>query len=89
MTKYMDFIEGAELIGQVDGIVTTGDSEYPGTAMEVRAEGGDELFHIVVDASGARQVLFLEHRKNYRVSLSKMEEIIAKAKEVVRFCEGG
>ena len=85
MKSYMDFIEGTRLIDEIDAVVTTGDLDYPGTAMEIREAGGDELFHIVVDASGAMQVLFLPHGAGYRLPLSKIEAIIVKSKEEVRF----
>lgn len=52
--------------------------------MEIRESGGDELFHVVVDASGVSQILFLSHNAGYRLPLSKIEAIIAKAKDTVR-----
>jgi hypothetical protein len=87
MTNYSSFIEGAELFEHVRAVVTTGDVSYPGTAMEVQNDAGQELFHIVVDSSGTRQVLFLSHQAHYRITLDKLEEIIARAKEVVKLVE--
>lgn len=50
--KYSEFIESAPLVEHIDTIVTTGDAEYPGTALEVCDQDGRELFHVVVDLTG-------------------------------------
>jgi len=84
MRSYLDFIAGAELFCRVDTMITTGDSEYPGTAIEVRNEAGEELFHIVVDANGTQQILFFARESNYRLPLGELEEIVARAKKIVR-----
>jgi hypothetical protein len=85
MKKYIDLIESAPIIDHVDTVVTTGDPEYPGTALEVWERNGRELFHVVVDSFGEKQILFLAG--NYRLPLARLEEIIAKAKEEVRFVD--
>lgn len=81
MKQYIDLIESTPLIDQVEPVLTTGDPDYPGTALEVWEPNGQALFHVVVDAAGNRQILFLAG--NYRLSLTRLEEIIAKAKEEV------
>ncbi len=87
MKRYMDLIDSAPLISQIDTVLTTGDTDYPGTAVEVWEPGGRELFHIVVDSSGERHVMFLAQRDNYRISLARLEEIVAMAKGEVRFVD--
>jgi len=85
MRQYADFIDSVPLIDRVDAVVTTGDPGYPGTALEVCDPEGRELFHVVVNAAGEKHVLFLAG--NYRLTLSRLEEIIAKAKKDVRFVD--
>lgn len=82
--RYIEMIEGSHLVRWVDAVTTTGDVDYPGTAMEICDEQGTELFHVVVDSSGEKQVLFLAHPSNYRMPLAQLEEIVAAAKEKVR-----
>jgi hypothetical protein len=82
--KYIEFIEGARLIRDVESCATTGDLDYPGTALEVREPGGKEVLHVVVDASGEQQVLFMSSPQAFRIPLSLLEEILSRAKEVVR-----
>jgi hypothetical protein len=85
MKKYSEFIESAPLIEHIDTVVTTGDAEYPGTALEVWDQDGRELFHVVVDLTGEKHILFLTG--NYRLPLAALEEILAKAKVEVRRME--
>jgi len=80
---YLEFIEQVPLIREVDSCTTTGDVDYPGTALEVRLPSGDEILHVVVDGSGERQVLLLVHDGPLRVPLELLEQILARAKEVV------
>jgi hypothetical protein len=87
MRSYMEFIEGVRLINDFEVTITTGDIEYPGNAMEVCEQNGKELFHVVVDSAGEVQVLFLAQKEHYRISLSQMEKIIEKAKDVIRFID--
>jgi len=84
MSRYIKIIEEARLIKDVSTCTTTGDVEYPGTALEVSDENERELFHVVVDKSGERQVLIFSADEDYRLSLELLEKIIAKAKEEVR-----
>lgn len=79
----MDFIESTRFIDDVEVTITTGDVEYPGNAMEVCEQNGNELFHIVVDSTGQKQVIFLAHKGHYRLSLPKIEEILEKANECI------
>ncbi len=65
-------------------MLTTGDPEYEGTAIEVRDEAGEELFHIVVDEHGDQQIMFFPVRKRYRISLELMRHIIDGASDKVR-----
>jgi len=83
MSRYLEWIEQARLVDVVKSTSTTGDVEYPGTALEVADVDGRELFHVVVDASGRRQVLFLATPDNYRLPLELVERALAGAKEVV------
>jgi hypothetical protein len=84
MKRYTDVIESARLVDRVEATVTTGDLDYPGTAIEVCDDKGEELLHVVADPSGEIQLLFFAHTDNYRLPLARLEEIIAKAKEVIR-----
>jgi hypothetical protein len=83
MKPYTEFIEAARLIPSVTSQITTGDVEYPGTALEVSDKDGKELFHIVVDLSGEVQVLFFAQKAHYRLPLSLLEQILNAAKEKV------
>lgn len=82
--KYLEFIEQAPLLRQVDSCVTTGDLDYPGTAVEIRVPDGDDILHVIVDSSGEQQVLFIGLESPVRVPLKLLEEILGRAKEVVR-----
>jgi len=86
--RYMDTIEAARLVTGVEITTTTGDVEYPGTAIEVADEHGEELFHVVMDSSGERQVLLFAHSDNYRIPLARLEKIVAIANEKVRLSPG-
>jgi hypothetical protein len=66
--------------------LTTGDVDYPGTALEVDAESR-ELFHVVIDQNGEMQALFIAQNKDYRISIKMLERIIESAKEEVRYIE--
>jgi hypothetical protein len=79
---YLDFIEQAPLIREVDSCTTTGDLDYPGTALEIRVPNGDEILHVVVDGSGEKQVLFVLNGP-LRVPLELLEQILETAKNVV------
>jgi len=81
---YSSFIREAKLIDDVESTTTTGDIEYQGTALEIYDPQGKELFHIVVDDEGKKQVLFLENQNKYRIPLELMERIITRAREVVK-----
>jgi hypothetical protein len=81
--RYLELVERARLVDDVKSCTTTGDVEYPGTALEVTDGDGKDLFHIVVDGKGQRQVLFFAAEENYRVSLEVIERILARARETV------
>ena len=86
--KYQEFIERAPLVREVHSCVTTGDPEYPGTALEVSELDGREILYVVVDGSDERQVLFLSAPETFRMPLSLLEEIVSKAKELVGQVDG-
>jgi len=81
---YSEEIKKARLVEDVETTTSTGDMEYEGTALEVYDKQGEELFHIVVDDKGNKQLLFFEIKDRYRISLELMEQILIKAKEVVK-----
>jgi hypothetical protein len=84
MSKYEEFINAAPLIPSVETTLTTGDLDYDGTAFEVTdKQTGAELFHVVVDVTGERQLLLFGADGNFRVKLSDLEKIIHAAKEKV------
>lgn len=83
MKKYLDFIEETRLISEIESCTTTGDLDYPGTALEIRDKDDNELFHIVTDSTSERQIIFFAQDKNFRIPLNLMEKIIKKAKEIV------
>ena len=83
MSSYLELIEGSRLIESVETCSTTGDVDYPGTAVEVTDKDGMDLFHIVVDGEGRRQVLFFAVQENYRVPFEALERCLAKARDVV------
>ena len=84
MRKYINTIMQARLVRTVDTCLTTGDLDYPGTAIEVRDNEGEELFHVVVDSTGERQVLFFPVGASYRLPLDVLERVLSSAKEKVR-----
>lgn len=80
-------IEKARLYQAVDSTITTGDLDYEGTAMEVVSDCGEEIFHVVVDRDGQRQVLFFRSDFDFRLPLEVLEEVIQKAKrEIQKSC---
>jgi hypothetical protein len=83
VSRYLALIEGTRLIDHVASCTTTGDVAYPGTALEIADPDGKGLFHVVVDGSGQRQVLFFAAPENYRMPLELLEQIIAGAKQTV------
>ncbi len=83
MSRYLELIEQARLVGSVESCTTTGDVDYPGTALEIADPNGKDLFHIVVDGRGQRQILFFAAQENYRLPLEILEQIIVRAKELV------
>lgn len=83
MSKYLQFIERARLVDSVESCVTTGDVDYPGTALEIVDRDGRDLFHIVVDGTGRRQVLFFASTESFRLPLEVLERIVAGAGDVV------
>ena len=90
MNRYSKFIDAANLISNVETTLTTGDLEYGGTAFEITdGQSGRELFHIVADENGERQLLVFGCDGNFRISLSTMEEIISSAKGKVNRTVGG
>jgi hypothetical protein len=82
--SYDSLIKEARLVNKIESTTTTGDVEYDGTALEICDERGEDMFHIIVDMQGERQILFFAREENYRLPLKLMEEIISKAHEVVR-----
>lgn len=83
MGDYLRFVEETRLLDAVDACVTSGDLEYPGTTLEVVGPDGQDLFHVVVDSTGQRQILFFASEENFRLPLDVMERILARAKELV------
>jgi|GEM_PF-2321544 len=83
---YSEFIKSVRLRrdDEIEVTVTTGDVEYPGTALEVES-GGEELLHFIVDERGEHQVLFLSQGDHYRLSLATLENLISAAKKDVRY----
>ncbi len=83
--SYIEMIEHTRMVDKIDAVVTTGDVGYPGTALEISDQTGRELFHFVVDSNGERQVLFFGGSQSYRLTLSCLEELVARAKDKVRY----
>jgi len=83
VSRYLELIERARLVDRVESCTTTGDVEYPGTALEIADVDGKDLFHIVVDGKGQRHVLFFAAQENYRMPLEVLERILAVAREAV------
>lgn len=80
-------IEGTRLVRDIRSCTTTGDLEYSGTALEIGDETGKELFHVVVDASGERQILFFPSDNGYRIPVDLLERILTRAKDAVNFID--
>jgi hypothetical protein len=80
---YIDFIEKTHLLDSFESTLTTGDLEYNGTALEISEKGKGELFHIVLDKNGNRQILFFSNVEDYRMSLDELERLIQFAKRNV------
>jgi hypothetical protein len=89
MKRYSDTIAETRLVREVQSCTTTGDLEYSGTALEISDEAGTELFHVVVDTNGERQLLFFPSSDGYRMPVDVMERILAKAKDVVNAMDDG
>ncbi len=87
MRSYLELVEQTRLIARVQSCVTTGDVEYPGTALEIADQDGCDLFHVVVDRNGQPQVMFFASEDDYRLPLGVLEEILAKAKDLVKSSE--
>ena len=84
MRSYSEIIASARLITDVKTESTSGDLEYSGTALEVGDQDGVELFHVVVDEKGERQLLFFSSERDYRMPLELLERLLSRAKKVVR-----
>ena len=87
MKSYLNFIEQTRLVTDIQSCTTTGDVEYPGTALEIADQDGNDLFHIVVDGKGNRQLMFFASKNDYRLPLDILERIISRGKEVVKSTE--
>ena len=85
--SYDSLIKKARLVNKIESTTTTGDVEYGGTALEICDEEGKDMFHIIIDIHGERQILFFAREGNYRLPLKLMEEIITNAREVVKKVE--
>lgn len=83
MKRYSETIGEARVVRDIQSCVTTGDLEYSGTALEISDDAGAELFHIVVDSSGERHILFFPSSAGYRIPVDVMERVLAKAKDLV------
>jgi len=83
MKKYMNHIEETHFVAEVESSLTSGDLDYPGTALEIRELGGEELFHVVVTSNGEQQVLFYAQGQDYRLPLDLVAQILNTAKEKV------
>ena len=85
MTDYTGYIRRTRLIGELDYLLTTGDLEYCGTAIEVLDGQGVHLFHLVIDEETREtHVLFLSHSENFRLSISQVKRMIEVAESKVR-----
>lgn len=87
MTSYSELIESIHLVSEVDTCVTTGDLDYPGTAMEVSEAKGEELFHVVVSAEGEHQLLVFAREQGFRLPLHLLERVLTRAREAVQASE--
>ena len=86
--NYQQIIARAKLFGDLSYEITTGDADYPGTALEVSDKSGVEILHIVLGDGGELQFLFFPISENFRIPVSVMDEMISKAKEVVKNTPG-
>lgn len=89
MKRYSNLIEGTRLVRNVQSCTTTGDLEYSGTALEIADDAGNELFHVVVDAAGERQILFFPSADGFRIPMDLMERILSRAKDAVNVTADG
>lgn len=83
--SYLDVIESARTVREedIESCLTTGDDDYPGTALEITDKEGNELFHVVLDSQGERQILFWPQGTPYRLPLDLVDKIVTVAKEKV------
>jgi hypothetical protein len=81
---YSSLIKSARLVSSIESNTSTGDLEYPGTALEIADDHGEDLFHVVIDETGDLQVLFFANRENYRMRLDLLEKILERARETVK-----
>ena len=83
--NYTDFIRRTQFVkdDELEVVLTTGDVDYSGTALEVTCDN-IELFHFVVDEDGVQQVVVFPQKSCYRMNLSTLDAIILAAKEEVR-----
>ena len=88
MSKYLDWIESTRLITEVDSCTTSGDVDYPGTALEITDKSNRDIIHVVVDSTGKRQVMILAQADDYRLPLELLEEILNTAKKRVSHVNG-
>jgi hypothetical protein len=77
--RYKKIIENAILINDIESNTTTGDLEYPGTALEICNKEGEDLFHFIVDGNGDIQALFFANKYDYRIPVELLEKIVAKS----------
>lgn len=87
MSSYMHLIESTPLVSRIEITTTSGDVEYDGTALEVTDQKGNELFHVIVNATGDRQLLFFRSEGNFRIPLRFVEDVIEVAKEKVHLLD--
>jgi hypothetical protein len=83
MATYSEWIDETRLVARIELTTTTGDASYDGTALEVSDENGSELFQIVVDSQGDRQLLMFGADGNFRLPLPLLEQVLAAAKQHV------
>ena len=83
--KYNDYINSIQLIDDhIETTLTTGDVDYPGTALEVFI-GKSELFNFIISEKGEHQVIVYSNDDfSYRISLNVFEKLLLIAKEIVR-----
>lgn len=87
--KYTDFINSIPIAdGKLSSTLTTGDVDYPGTALEVYVED-KELFDFVVNEKGELQVIVYPNNASYRLSFSLFEEMVRLVSEKVKYIPDG